>query len=93
MARYTDDQWRRVSVRPGVTGLAQVSGRNHLDWSERLVVDLTYVDAQSVGEDLRIMIATVRTALAGHGAELPDDRDTSGYWLGPSERDEYGGAG
>jgi lipopolysaccharide/colanic/teichoic acid biosynthesis glycosyltransferase len=58
-ARYTADQWRRVSVRPGVTGLAQVSGRNHL--------------------------ATLRAALGGHGAELPDDRDSDGYWLGPSE--------
>ena len=93
VTRYSDDQWRRGSVRPGVTGLAQVSGRNHLDWAERLVVDLTYVDTQSPGEDLRIMVATLRTAVAGHGAELPDDRDTTGYWLGPSERDEYGDAG
>lgn len=93
VSRYTDDQWRRVSVRPGVTGLAQVSGRNHLDWSERLAVDLAYLDAQSPREDLRIILATGRAAVAGHGAELPEDRDTSGYWLGPSERDEHGETG
>lgn len=91
VARYSEDQWRRVSVRPGVTGLAQVSGRNHLDWADRLAVDLTYVDTQSAREDLRILVATVRTALSGHGAELPDDRDTGGYWLGPSERDDHEG--
>lgn len=90
VTRYSDDQWRRVSVRPGVTGLAQISGRNHLDWAERLTVDLAYLDAQSPREDLRIILATVRSAAVGHGAELPQDRDTSGYWLGPSERDELG---
>ena len=93
VARYSDDQWRRVSVRPGVTGLAQISGRNHLDWAERLAVDLAYLDAQSPREDLRIILATARAAVAGHGAELPRDRDTSGYWLGPSERDEHGDPG
>lgn len=93
VARYSNDQWRRVSVRPGVTGLAQISGRNHLDWAERLAVDLAYLDAQSPREDLRIILTTVRAALAGHGAELPQDRDTSAYWLGPSEWDEYGDTG
>ena len=68
-----------------MTGLAQVSGRNHLDWAERLAVDLDYVDAQSPREDCRMVLATLRAALGGHGAELPDDRDSDGYWLGPSE--------
>ncbi len=89
-ARYTTDQWRRVSVRPGVTGLAQVSGRNHLDWAERLEVDLAYVATQSPREDLRLLVATVRAALGGHGAELPPDGDTAGYWLGPSEHPLHG---
>ncbi len=85
IARYTGDQWRRVSVRPGVTGRAQVSGRNHLDWAERLEVDLDYVATQSPKEDLRLLVATVRAAVGGHGAELPQDQDTGGFWLGPSE--------
>ena len=91
--RYTAEQWRRVSVRPGVTGLAQVSGRNHLDWADRLALDLDYVDTQSPRHDLRLILATVRAALGGHGAELPDDRDTSGYWLGPSEAPLHEGEG
>ena len=84
-SRYSAEQWRRVSVRPGVTGLAQVSGRNHLDWAQRLAVDLAYVATQSPGRDLRLIAATIRAALGGHGAELPEDGDRGGYWLGPSE--------
>ncbi len=89
-ARYTTDQWHRVSVRPGLTGLAQVSGRNHLDWAERLRVDLAYVASQSPREDLRLLVATVRAVLGGQGAELPPDGDTAGYWLGPSEAPLHG---
>ncbi len=87
VSRYCADQWRRVSVRPGVTGRAQVSGRNHLDWTERLEADLAYLDSQSAAEDLRLLAVTIRAAVSGHGAELPDDRDTSSYWLGPSEQE------
>ena len=45
--RYTPDQARRHEVRPGVTGLAQVSGRNALDWEERFRLDVEYVDRRS----------------------------------------------
>jgi lipopolysaccharide/colanic/teichoic acid biosynthesis glycosyltransferase len=67
VARYDERQRGRLSVRPGLTGLAQVRGRNALPWPERIDVDLEYVRTQSVGLDLRILLSTVRTVLSGEG--------------------------
>lgn len=65
--RYTPTQARRHEVRPGITGLAQVSGRNAIDWPERLDFDVQYVDARSLGLDLNIIIRTVGSVLRRHG--------------------------
>lgn len=65
--QYTDRQQGRLLVRPGLTGLAQVSGRNTLLWSDRIEIDLEYIRRLSFREDLRIMAATVRTVLRGEG--------------------------
>lgn len=59
--RYTPEQRRRHEVRPGITGLAQVSGRNLLAWEDRFRVDVEYVERRSLSLDLRIL---ARTALA-----------------------------
>lgn len=67
--RYDDHQRRRLVVRPGLTGLAQISGRNSLSWSDRIEFDLSYVDRQGVVEDLRILSRTVSTMLSGEGIE------------------------
>ena len=67
--RYTDHQRRRLAVRPGLTGLAQVSGRNALSWGERIEFDLAYVDTQSPLTDLRIIVRTFATMLSGEGVE------------------------
>ena len=67
--RYTEHQRRRLVVRPGLTGLAQVRGRNALEWSERIEHDLDYVDSQSVRTDLRILLATFSVVASGEGAE------------------------
>jgi len=56
---YDEEQSRRHEVRPGLTGLAQVSGRNALDWQERLRLDVSYVDQRSLLLDLRIAARTV----------------------------------
>lgn len=61
LPRYTVAQARRHEVRPGVTGLAQVSGRNALDWDSRLALDVEYVDRRSWPLDLRILLRTIRT--------------------------------
>jgi len=67
--RYDDHQRRRLAVRPGLTGLAQISGRNSLSWDDRIGFDVTYVETQSVTEDLRIVVKTFSTLLSGEGVE------------------------
>jgi lipopolysaccharide/colanic/teichoic acid biosynthesis glycosyltransferase len=57
--QYTDSQRRRLEVAPGVTGWAQVHGRNRLSWPERIELDVWYVDHRSLGLDLRILLRTV----------------------------------
>ncbi|MEV1154536.1 sugar transferase [Micromonospora chokoriensis] len=67
LSRYSPHQARRHEVRPGVTGLAQVRGRNSLSWEEKLDLDVQYVDSRSLGADLSILAATVRTVLRREG--------------------------
>lgn len=62
------DQMRRFSVKPGVTGLWQVSGRNRLDDRDRIRLDLEYVDRWSRGLDLRILARTIPAVIRGDGA-------------------------
>jgi exopolysaccharide biosynthesis polyprenyl glycosylphosphotransferase len=66
--RYTGEAWRRLLVRPGITGLWQVSGRSSLPWMETLRLDLYYVDNWSLALDLVITIKTFNAVLRGHGA-------------------------
>jgi lipopolysaccharide/colanic/teichoic acid biosynthesis glycosyltransferase len=65
--RYSPEQARRHDVRPGVTGLAQVSGRNGLDWPERLALDVRYVDTRSTRLDLSVLLRTVGVVLGRRG--------------------------
>ena len=67
LPRYSPMQARRHEVRPGLTGLAQVSGRNALDWTHRLRLDVEYVDHRCFALDLSIMMRTVRTVLRRDG--------------------------
>ena len=64
---YSARQARRHEVRPGLTGLAQVEGRNALAWEERFELDVTYVDTWTVLGDLGIILRTVRSVLARDG--------------------------
>jgi len=59
LPRYSKKQFRRHDVRPGITGLAQVSGRNAISWDEKFDKDLFYVDNVSFGLDFKILLATV----------------------------------
>jgi len=65
--RYTPEQARRHEVRPGLTGLAQVSGRNATTWAQRFALDVEYVDTRSMALDLRIIGRTVRAVVAREG--------------------------
>jgi sugar transferase EpsL len=67
LPRYTSEQARRHEVRPGITGLAQITGRHTLPWDERFRLDVWYVDHWSLRRDLRIGLSTIRIALQGSG--------------------------
>ena len=60
---YTPDQGRRHAVRPGVTGLAQVSGRNAISWEDRFALDIWYVDNRSLLLDFKILLRTLLNVL------------------------------
>jgi len=64
---YTPGQWRRLEVKPGLTGWAQVNGRAGIPWAERIELDVWYVDHRSARLDLRILARTARLLLTGHG--------------------------
>lgn len=65
--RYTPEQLHRHDVRPGITGLAQVSGRNSISWEEKFAHDLEYVRSYSFGLDLRILARTLSQVFARNG--------------------------
>jgi lipopolysaccharide/colanic/teichoic acid biosynthesis glycosyltransferase len=70
--RYTDRQLRRLEVKPGITGWAQVNGRASLPWPERIELDVWYVEHRSLRLDLRILVRTVRMLATGHGLYSDD---------------------
>jgi lipopolysaccharide/colanic/teichoic acid biosynthesis glycosyltransferase len=67
--RYTPEQARRHEDRPGLTGLAQVSGRNLVDWEERFRLDLAYLENTTLRGDLRILARSVRLVLSRSGVQ------------------------
>jgi lipopolysaccharide/colanic/teichoic acid biosynthesis glycosyltransferase len=68
---YSAAQSRRHDVRPGITGWAQVNGRNAQSWDERLALDIWYVDNHSLALDLRILLRTIAVVLTRHGVSQP----------------------
>jgi lipopolysaccharide/colanic/teichoic acid biosynthesis glycosyltransferase len=64
---YTTEQARRHEVRPGITGWAQVNGRNAISWEEKFALDVWYVDNRSFGLDMRIIWMTIRKVIAREG--------------------------
>jgi lipopolysaccharide/colanic/teichoic acid biosynthesis glycosyltransferase len=65
--QYTERQRGRLAVKPGITGWAQVNGRASLPWSERIELDLYYVEHRSLSLDLRILLRTPAMVLGGSG--------------------------
>ena len=72
--RYTERQLRRLEVKPGITGWAQVNGRTSLPWPERIELDVWYVDHRSLWLDLRILATTARMLATGRGLYSEDLR-------------------
>ncbi len=64
---YSPEQARRHEVRPGITGWAQVNGRNALSWEDKFALDVWYVDHQSLGLDLKILMLTIKKVLLRDG--------------------------
>ncbi len=65
--RYTPHQRRRLEVKPGLTGWAQVNGRAQIPWDERIELDVWYVEHRSPALDVKILARTTRLLLTGHG--------------------------
>jgi lipopolysaccharide/colanic/teichoic acid biosynthesis glycosyltransferase len=72
--RYTERQRRRLEVKPGITGWAQINGRTSLPWPERIELDVWYVEHRSLRLDLRILRRTARMLATGHGLYSEDLR-------------------
>ncbi len=70
--RYTERQRRRLEVKPGITGWAQINGRTSLPWPERIELDVWYVEHRSMRLDLRILLRTARLLATGRGLYSED---------------------
>ena len=70
---YTPEQARRHEVRPGITGWAQVNGRNAISWEDKFALDVWYVDNRSMWLDVRILWLSVRKVLVRDGISAPGD--------------------
>lgn len=79
LPRYSPEQARRHEVRPGVTGLAQVSGRNTLTWEDKFRIDVAYVDRRSFRMDVQILAATIRSVFAREGISAPGEATMSRF--------------
>jgi len=85
LTRYSPEQRRRHDVRPGVTGWAQVHGRNALSWEEKFRHDVWYVDHVSFGLDLLILVKSVGVVLRGSGVSQAG-RATADEFMGSDQR-------
>ncbi len=73
---YSEKEKLRHTVRPGLTGLAQVSGRNFIDWDARIAKDVEYVEHLTMGMDIKVIWKTVQTVL-GHSDEVAEDTNAA----------------
>jgi sugar transferase EpsL len=71
LERYSSEQMRRHEVKPGITGWAQVNGRNALTWERKFALDVWYVDNRSLSLDLKILAMTLRAVLRREGINEP----------------------
>ncbi|HCE1007024.1 sugar transferase [Acinetobacter baumannii] len=86
MQHYTPRQMRRHEVRPGMTGLAQVNGRNNLSWEEKFELDVEYVEKHNIWLDFKIMFKTVLVILKKEGINSPDQLVGASRFSGSSQK-------
>jgi sugar transferase EpsL len=67
---YTSEQGKRNTVKPGITGWAQVNGRNNISWEEKFKLDVWYVDNQSLLLDFKIILLTIKTIISRKGVNM-----------------------
>lgn len=79
---YTKDQARRHEVRPGITGWAQVNGRNAISWEEKFEYDLWYVENKSIWIDLKILLITARKVVIKDGVSAKDHQFSMEHYKG-----------
>jgi lipopolysaccharide/colanic/teichoic acid biosynthesis glycosyltransferase len=79
LPRYSPEQARRHEVRPGITGWAQINGRNALSWEEKFALDTWYVDHASLSLDLKILFLTVRAVLVRRGIDASETETMSEF--------------
>ena len=72
LALYTPEQARRLTVKPGITGWAQINGRNNVTWEKRFALDVWYVENQSFGLDVKILFQTFATVVKREGISQQD---------------------
>lgn len=85
LERYTPEQARRHEVLPGITGWAQINGRNALTWEEKFRLDVWYVDHWTPGLDIRIIALTVRKVLRREGISAPGQATAEEFMGTPRE--------
>lgn len=83
LPRYSAEQARRHEVKPGITGWAQINGRNAISWEDKFRLDVWYVDNQSFWLDIKILAMTLMKVIQRQGVELP-----SGPFMGGINREE-----
>ena len=83
--RYTPEQARRHEVKPGITGWAQVNGRNALSWEEKFKLDVWYVDNMSLWLDIKIILLTISKIIKREGISQPGHA-TAEEFMGRSRR-------
>jgi len=84
VARYTDQQRRRLLLKPGITGWAQLHGRNNLPWSRRITYDLEYVERCGPWLDFEILVRTIPAVLLGTGMRMDQTAEDKIDDLGPA---------
>ena len=87
---YSTEQYRRHQVRPGITGWAQVNGRNSISWEDKFRLDVWYVDNQSLWLDLKILFLTIKKVFVREGISGEGEATMSRFTGTSRRRDDHG---